>query len=87
MEAESRGFTDGVSTKYGVIRNRRTPSSPILDHELQDDGTFYYRNIKVRNSKGKWIKANVDVKPEHDESEEMVAIHEKLEALIRALTK
>jgi hypothetical protein len=87
MEAESRGFTEGASTKYGVIRNRRTPSSPILDHELQNDGTFYYRNIKVRDSKGKWIKANVDAKPQYDESEEMVAIHEKLEALIRALTK
>jgi len=62
----------------GIIRNRRTPSSPILDHELQDDGTFYYRNIKVRNSKGKWIKPNVDVKPEYgNAAENSDAIHGK----------
>lgn len=87
-EAESRGFAEGVSTKWGIIRNRRTPSSPILDHELQDDGTFYYRNIKVRNSKGKWIKPNVDVKPEYgNAAENSDAIHGKLEALIQMLSK
>lgn len=53
-EAESRGLKVGVWTKFGRIDDG-------IDHELCDDGSFYYRNIKVRSSKGKWCKP--DVKP------------------------
>lgn len=55
-EAERRGFGNGVNTKWGVIRERESSGYPIQEHELCDDGSFYYRNIKVRNKKGKWIK-------------------------------
>jgi hypothetical protein len=55
-EAESRGFANGVSTKWGVIKDEFEPGYGIQPHELLPDGTFYYRNIKVRNAKGKWIK-------------------------------
>ena len=51
-EAESRGFKIGVWTKFGKIDGG-------IDHELCDDGSFYYRNIKVRSKKGKWCKPNV----------------------------
>jgi hypothetical protein len=51
-EAESRGFKIGVWTKFGKIGSG-------IDHELCDDGSFYYRNIKVRTKKGKWCKPGV----------------------------
>lgn len=54
-EAESRGFKVGVWTKFGRIDDG-------IDHELCDSGSFYYRNIKVRNRKGKWLKPNVKPK-------------------------
>jgi hypothetical protein len=54
-EAEDRGFAEGVSTKFGIIRSRRTPSSDPISHELLDNGDFFYYNIKVFKN-GKWIK-------------------------------
>ena len=54
-EAEARGFKIGVWTKFGKIDGG-------IDHELQDDGSFYYRNVMVRNKKGKWCKPNVKPK-------------------------
>ncbi len=60
-EAEDRGFADGVSTKHGVIKSRRTPESKVLEHELVPNGDFYYHNIKVFKN-GKWIKPNVEPK-------------------------
>lgn len=55
-EAEARGFANGVQTKWGRIRDEYEPGVGILPHELLPDGTFYYRNIKVRKANGKWIK-------------------------------
>lgn len=60
-EAEDRGFAEGVSTKFGIIRSRRTRSSDPIDHELLDNGDFFYYNIKVFKN-GKWIKPNVKPK-------------------------
>lgn len=60
-EAEDRGFAEGVSTKFGIIRSRRTPSSDPISHELLDNGDFFYYNIKVFKN-GKWIKPNVKPK-------------------------
>ncbi len=60
-EAEDRGFAEGVSTKFGVIRSRRTPSSDPISHEFLDNGDFFYYNIKVFKN-GKWIKPNVKPK-------------------------
>jgi hypothetical protein len=56
-EAESRGFKEGVWTKFGLINGG-------MEHELCNDNSFYYRNIKVRTSEGKWCKPNV--KPKKD---------------------
>jgi hypothetical protein len=55
-EAEARGFANGVQTKYGQIKDKYKPGSGIQPHELLPDGSFYYRNIKVRSAKGKWTK-------------------------------
>lgn len=60
-EAEDRGFYEGASTKFGVIRSRKTPTSKPLEHELLDNGDFFYYNIKVFKN-GKWIKPNVKPK-------------------------
>lgn len=60
-EAEDRGFAEGVSTKLGIIRSKRTPSSAEIGHELLDNGDFFYYNIKVFKN-GKWIKPNVKPK-------------------------
>ena len=60
-EAEDRGFAEGVSTKFGIIRSRKTPTSKPLEHELLDNGDFFYYNIKVFKN-GKWIKPNVKPK-------------------------
>jgi hypothetical protein len=48
-QAEDRGFSMGVWTKYGQIVSDE-------DHELLPNGDFYYRNIKVFKN-GQWIKA------------------------------
>ena len=55
-EAEQRGFASGVNTKWGLIRDEYKPGYGIQPHELLPDGSFYYRNIKVRKANGKWIK-------------------------------
>ena len=54
-EAEARGFNIGIWTKFGRIVSGE-------DHELQSDGSFFYRNIMVRTKKGKWCKPNVKPK-------------------------
>lgn len=54
-EAEARGFAVGVSTKFGEIRERNQYGE-IYSHELCDDGSFFYRNIRVLSAKGKWCK-------------------------------
>lgn len=61
-EAEARGFAIGVSTKFGVIRERGRDGE-IFEHELCSDGSFFYYNIKVLNAKGKWCKPNKKEKP------------------------
>jgi len=60
-EAESRGFAIGVTTKFGLIRDRRTPDEEPLEHELCNNGDFFYYNIKVLKN-GKWLKPNVSPK-------------------------
>lgn len=56
IEAKSRGFDDGVYTKFGRVMQSNPETGRTFDHEILLDGTFYFRNIKVRNEKGKWIK-------------------------------
>jgi hypothetical protein len=56
-EAEARGFAIGVSTKFGLIRERGRDGS-VFEHELCDDGSFFYYNIRVLSAKGKWRKPN-----------------------------
>jgi hypothetical protein len=84
-EAEARGFATGVSTKWGVIKDRYNNASEIQPHDLQPDGTFYYRNIKVRKANGKWIKPNEQPKKGYDISgggEMPDAIHELISGII-----
>jgi hypothetical protein len=79
-EAESRGFALGVSTKFGVIRERNS-NGKLFGHELCDDGSFFYHNIKVRNSSGKWCKPN---KPEkRGQSLDASAIHAMLDEVFK----
>jgi hypothetical protein len=88
-EAERRGFANGVLTKNGEIRERFDEDSDILDHDLREDGSFFYRNIRVRNSKGKWIKPNVEPKKgytERDIQEDMDAIHAMLDKVFKFKT-
>jgi len=80
-EAESRGFADGVNTKYGLIKDEHINGQGVLPHELCSDGSFYYRNIKVRNSKGKWIKPIPITVQEIELSEQRVAIHKFFESI------
>ena len=49
-EAELRGFKVGAITEHGQINNS-------YEHELLEDGTFYYHNIKVFDN-GRWIGVN-----------------------------
>lgn len=56
QEAERRGFANGVNTKWGLIKDEYKPGYGIQPHELLPDGTFFYRNIKVRTKKGKWLE-------------------------------
>lgn len=82
-EAESRGFANGVSTKFGVIRER-SKNGNIYEHELCDDGSFFYHNIKVLNSEGKWCKPNKKENPKHRrQSDEFSAIHALLEEVFK----
>lgn len=75
-EAESRGFKVGVQTKYGCI------CDTTIAHELLPDGSFFYRNIQVRNSKGKWIKPNVTTSNKPDNKSDFLAIHALLTEIL-----
>jgi hypothetical protein len=82
-EAESRGFADGVSTKFGLIRKCRKDGT-VYEHELCDDGSFFYHNIRVLSAKGKWCKPNEKENPKHRrQSDEFSAIHALLEEVFR----
>jgi hypothetical protein len=54
-EAKSRGFKDGGWTEHGKILKESPFDGEKFEHELLFDGTFYFRNIKVRDDKGNWI--------------------------------
>lgn len=82
-EAENRGFADGVSTKFGLIRKCRKDGT-VYEHELCDDGSFFYHNIRVLSAKGKWCKPNEKENPKHRrQSDEFSAIHALLEEVFR----
>ena len=55
IEAHARGFNVGVFTEFGQVVST-SKEGELFQHELFPSGTFYYKNIKVRNSEGKWIK-------------------------------
>jgi hypothetical protein len=78
-EAESRGFAIGVSTKFGVIRERGH-NGEIYEHELCDDGSFFYRNIRVLSAKGKWCKPGKSEQP--SKLPDASAIHALLDDLL-----
>jgi hypothetical protein len=73
-EAERRGFAIGVMTRYGIIEDKH-------DNELQSNGDFFYRNIKVYKD-GEWIKAGEQ--PSGQGNDE-AAIHALLLALASAI--
>jgi len=86
-EAEDRGFGEGVSTKFGIIRSKKNPTSDPIDHELCSNGDFFYYNIKVFKN-GKWIKPNQKIKKSYEDAGELSdAIHERMHELIERLTK
>jgi len=77
-KAEARGFAVGVSTKFGEIRERNRYGE-IFEHELCDDGSFFYRNIRVLSAEGEWCKLN---KPkQQSQSSEFSAIHALLDEI------
>lgn len=78
-EAEARGFAVGVSTKFGLIRERDTNNGKIFEHELCSDGSFFYRNIKVLSAKGKWCKPGK--KEQRGQSSDASAIHALLDEI------
>jgi hypothetical protein len=84
-EAEVRGFANGVNTKWGLIRDEYKPGHGIQPHELLPDGTFFYRNIKVRKANGKWIKPLNTVSKIAKTEDDEVAIHAFIEKLIKAI--
>jgi len=61
-EAEARGFAVGVNTKFGLIREFNS-NGKVFEHELCDDGSFFYYNIRVLSAKGKWCKPGKKEKP------------------------
>jgi hypothetical protein len=73
-EAERRGFAVGVMTKYGRIVDD-------FEHELQSNGDFYYRNVKVYKD-GEWIKAGEE---QDEDSNDEAAIHALFAALATAI--
>lgn len=79
-EAEARGFAIGVSTKFGLIRERGRDGS-VFEHELCDDGSFFYYNIRVLSAKGKWCKPNK--KPKQSQAPEASAIHALLDEVFK----
>ena len=78
-EAEARGFAVGVSTKFGEIRERNQYGE-IYEHELCDDGSFYYRNIRVLSAKGKWRKPGK--KEQRGQLADASAIHAMLDEIL-----
>jgi hypothetical protein len=85
QEAERRGFANGVHTKWGQIKERFNNNSAIQEHELQDDGTFYYRNIKVRKANGKWIKPLSAAESDGGTEVDVDAIHAFLKKLVEKI--
>ena len=80
-EAEARGFAVGVSTKFGVI-TERNQYGEVYEHELCDDGSFFYRNIRVLSAKGKWCKPGKKENPEHEKQfTDTRAIHALLDEI------
>jgi hypothetical protein len=80
-EAKSRGFKNGVNTKWGKI-SKCDEDGKVFKHELCSDGCFFYRNIKVRNEKGEWIK------PLYPSSQEAITkeyIQEKIREFLNSL--
>jgi len=79
-EAEARGFAVGVSTKFGKIREHGSDGE-IYEHELCDDGSFFYRNIRVLSAKGKWCKPGK--KEQRGQLSDASAIHAMLDEIFR----
>lgn len=86
QEAEQRGFANGVGTKYGQITECNPYTGEIQEHELQSDGTFYYRNIKVRKANGKWIKPLSGPTETISKVGDEAAIHAFIERLIKTIS-
>jgi hypothetical protein len=84
-EAEARGFANGVQTKYGQIKDEYRPGFGIQPHELLPDGSFYYRNIKVRTKKGKWLKPLTE--PSNAGEADGDAIHALIGKIIKNISK
>lgn len=85
-EAEQRGFASGVNTKYGQIRDEYKPGYGIQPHELLPDGSFYYRNIKVRKANGKWIKPLPGPTETISKVGDEAAIHAFIERLVKTIS-
>lgn len=85
-EAETRGFANGVNTKWGLIKDEYEPGSGIQPHELLPDGTFYYRNIKVRKANGKWIKPLSGPTETISKVGDEAAIHAFIERLVKTIS-
>lgn len=85
QEAERRGFANGVETKYGTIKELSHITGEIQEHELQEDGTFYYRNILVRKANGKWRKPLSASKSNSETEVDVDAIHAFLKKLVEKI--
>lgn len=79
-EAESKGFAIGVNTKFGKIREFNS-NGKKFKHELCDDGSFFYYNIKVLSAKGKWCKPGK--KEQRGQSSDASAIHTMLDEIFK----
>lgn len=69
QEAEAKGYKLGVVTMFGEIVDG-------YDHELLDNGDFYYHNIRVYK-KGKWIEVLENMS--RDEIERLREINQEKE--------
>jgi hypothetical protein len=85
-EAEQRGFANGVNTKWGQIKDEYKPGYGIQPHELLPDGTFFYRNIKVRRADGKWIKPLSSPTETISKVGDEAAIHAFIERLVKTIS-
>jgi hypothetical protein len=79
-KAEAIGFAVGVETKFGIIREFNSDGT-AFEHELCDDGGFFYHNIRVLNAKGKWCKPNK--KEKSGQSSDAYAIHAILDEIFK----